>query len=137
MGRRDLSHVLLDTHVWAWSLTAKQRLSTAAIAAIDAAETVSISAISLYEIGQKVRLGKWPEMAPSVLALTGIAQRQGLHMLDVSPQICLNAAVLRWDHRDPFDRIIGVTAQMESLVLVSADAAFDELSMFGWTGRVW
>jgi PIN domain nuclease of toxin-antitoxin system len=59
------------------------RLSAPAIAAIEQAETVSISAISLFEIGQKVRLGKWPEMAP-FLRLISLAQEQGGRLMEVS-----------------------------------------------------
>lgn len=133
-----MSHVLLDTHAWAWSLTAKQRLSAAALAAIDAAETVSISAISLYEIGQKVRLGKWPEMANYLADLTRIAGEQGGIVLPLSAEVCVAAAVLDWGHRDPFDRFIGTTALLDGLVLVSADTVFDDLSpQVAWQGRVW
>ena len=133
-----MSHVLLDTHVWAWSLTNPQRLSTKALAAIEAAETVSISAISLYEIGQKVRLGKWPEMALHLPALIEIADRQGGRILPVSAAASLAASMFDWLHRDPFDRIIGAAALMDGLTLISADDVFDELSgMPGWLGRLW
>lgn len=72
-----MRHVLLDTHAWVWSMTADPRLSSGATATIEQAETVSISAISLFEIGQKVRLGKWPEMEPFLNRLIGLAEEQG------------------------------------------------------------
>lgn len=77
MGRRRLSHLLLDTHAWAWSFTGDSRLSAKAVEAIEAAESVALSSISLYEIGQKVRLGKWPEMEPHLFELADIAVDQG------------------------------------------------------------
>src|SRR5690606_18230638 len=128
MGRRGLSHVLLDTHVWAWSLTDKKRLSTKATDAIAAAQTIWISAISLYEIGQKVHLGKWLEMEPHFLNLMEIAEEQGASILSVSPMTCLAAADIRWSHRDPFDRIIAAAAIVERVPLISADNAFDDFS---------
>jgi PIN domain nuclease of toxin-antitoxin system len=138
VGRRGLSRVLLDTHTWAWSLISKDRLSPGAVGEIQSAEAVCISAISPYEIGQKVRLGKWPEMADHFVDLLDIAEKQGALLLPVSPQVTSLASVIDWDHRDPFDRLIGTTALVEGLVLISADTVFDQLSpMPQWPGRIW
>lgn len=138
MGRPDVRHVLLDTHAWAWSMTADARLSAAATAAMEQAETVSISAISLFEIGQKVRLGKWPEMAPFLNRLVALAGEQGGRLLELSPEASLLAATLEWPHRDPFDRIIAATAITKGLPLISADTVFDALTDDpNWPGRVW
>lgn len=133
-----MKHILLDTHTWAWSLTADTRLSAAAVAAMERAETVSISAISLFEIGQKVRLGKWPEMEPFLTRLIGLADEQGGRLLETSAEASLLAATLDWAHRDPFDRFIAATAITRGLTLISADAAFDALtSEPSWPGRLW
>lgn len=133
-----MKHILLDTHTWTWSLTADARLSVIATEAIERAETVSISAISLFEIGQKVRLGKWPEMEPFLPRLVGLADEQGGRLVEVSAEASLLAATLEWAHRDPFDRFIAATAITRGLTLVSADTAFDALvSEPSWPGRVW
>lgn len=133
-----MRHVLLDTHAWVWSMTADPRLSSGATATIEQAETVSISAISLFEIGQKVRLGKWPEMEPFLNRLIGLAEEQGGRLLELSPETSLLAATLEWAHRDPFDRIIGATAITRGLTLISADVVFDGLvGDPKWPGRVW
>jgi len=133
-----VKHILLDTHAWAWSLTADARLSAAAVAAMEQAETVSISAISLFEIGQKVRLGKWPEMEPFLSRLIGLADEQGGRLLETSAEACLLAATLEWAHRDPFDRFIAATAITRGLTLISADTAFDALTTDpSWPGRLW
>lgn len=133
-----MKQVLLDTHAWTWSLNDDPRLSAAARATMEAAEDVFVSAISLFEIGQKVRLGKWPEMEPFAANLVEIADRQGARFIELSPEICLHSSLLDWDHRDPFDRIIGATALKKGLPLVSADTAFDALSEAAeWRGRIW
>lgn len=64
MGRRGLSAVLLDTHIWAWSFVNSAMLSEPARQAIAGAEAVHVSPITLFEITQQVRLGKWPGMEP-------------------------------------------------------------------------
>jgi PIN domain nuclease of toxin-antitoxin system len=119
-------------------MTADARLSSAATAAIEQAETVCISAISLFEIGQKVRLGKWPEMEPFLGQLIALADEQGGRLIALSPEASLLAAPLKWAHRDPFDRIIGATAITRGLTLISADTSFDTLADEPrWAGRIW
>jgi PIN domain nuclease of toxin-antitoxin system len=56
----------------------------------------------------------------------------------VSPEASLLAAVMEWEHRDPFDRIIAATAITRGLALVSADAAFNRIAdLPKWPGLVW
>jgi PIN domain nuclease of toxin-antitoxin system len=129
MGRRRLSGVLLDTHIWAWSLVRPGALSGKVAAAITSAETVCISTISFFEICQKVRLGKWDEMAPYVDRLIALADEQRVSAIPVSSEISIAAATLEWSHRDPFDRLICATAMSEGLTLISADSAFDNPSI--------
>jgi PIN domain nuclease of toxin-antitoxin system len=105
---------------------------------MEEAETVSISAISLFEIGQKVRLGKWPEMEPFLSKLIGLAHEQGGRLVETSAEASLLAATLDWAHRDPFDRFIAATAITRELPLISADTAFDALAPEpSWPGRYW
>ena len=131
--------ILLDTHTWAWTLTNNtRRLSARAVELIGAAEGVFVSPLSIFEIGQKVRVGKWPEMTAFVDDLPSIAQDQGASFASLSPEICLQAARMPWNHRYPFDRLLAATAIDYGLVCISIDAAFDELhGREGWLGRKW
>lgn len=133
-----MNTLLLDTHAWAWSLTGDDRLSTKAIALIEKAETIFVSPISLFEIGQKVRLGKWPEMEPFIERLADLLQEQGGITAALTPDICLTAAVMDWQHRDPFDRLIAATAMQNGIPIISADVVFDELGGNElWIARFW
>jgi PIN domain nuclease of toxin-antitoxin system len=89
--------------------------------------------VSLYEIGQKVRLGKWPALAPFAAGLLERALGDGFDPLPLSPGAALAAALMDWDHRDPFDRLIAATALAEGLPVVSPDAAFDAVGV----ERIW
>jgi PIN domain nuclease of toxin-antitoxin system len=132
-----LSAVLLDTHAWAWSLTADDRLSQPATAAIEQADAVFVSPITFFEIGQKVRFGKWPEMQPLVHRLPALLEEQGGRVALLDPETCVVAALLDWAHRDPFDRLLAATALCGSLSLVSADSQFDDLADGRSVHRIW
>ena len=126
MGRRRLSEILLDTHAWAWSLSDPSLLSEIARARIKSASTVLVSPISFYEIAQKVRLGKWPQMAPLVDSLPKLLSDQGGKIARLEPEIALRAGLMDWAHRDPFDRVLAATALYFKLSIVSADLVFDK-----------
>lgn len=127
-----MTKVLLDTHAWSWTLTGDGRLSPRALAAIEGAEAVFVSPISFFEVAQKVRIGKWPEMVAFVEQLPSLLQAQGGMVAAFGPSICVAAGMMDWAHRDPFDRLLAATAREEGHVLVSADAVFD-----GIVTRVW
>jgi PIN domain nuclease of toxin-antitoxin system len=124
--------VLLDTHSWVWSLHEDERLSVNAVSAVSLAEEVLVSPISFYEIAQKVRLGKWPEMENSSMNMVNLLREQGGTVAPLDAQICLDAGLMEWAHRDPFDRILAATAAHYRLPIVSADTVFD-----GVVTRIW
>jgi len=127
-----LKAVLLDTHAWAWSLYDTARLSERARAATIDADTVLVSPVSFFEIAQKVRIGKWPEMTPHVDRLATLLEEQGGVIADVDHIICLNAGLMTWAHRDPFDRLLAATALRRDIPIVSADTAFDGVVIRLW-----
>ncbi|WP_294537690.1 type II toxin-antitoxin system VapC family toxin [uncultured Rhodoblastus sp.] len=127
-----MTAVLLDTHAWAWSLAGDDRLSKPAFTAITTADTVLVSPITFFEIAQKVRLGKWPEMEPHIGQLTALLGEQGGSVANLDPAICLAAGMMTWTQRDPFDRLLAATAAYYNLPLVSADTVFD-----GIVTRLW
>ena len=124
---------LLDTHAFAWVLLDHPALSDDARRTIARADAVRVSPVSFYEIRQKVRLGRWPEMAPFVAELPDLLAQAGLLAAALTPAIALRASLLDWEHRDPFDRLIAATAEVTGVRLVSRDAAFDGLPQ----PRVW
>lgn len=130
-----MSAILLDTHVWVWSLMDSSRLTGVARTAIHEADSVHVSPISAYEVVRKARLGKWPEIVPHIDVL--LAERQTLSA-PLTRAIASRAAALDWEHRDPFDRFIAATAIEMEWPLASKDPQFDSLEgTSGWQGRVW
>ena len=118
--------VLLDTHAWVWSMLDSGRLSSNAVSAINRAKAVRVSPISIFEIAQKVRLGKWPEMSPHASTLADQLAAQGAISApftnEIANEIAYFSASLAWDHRDPFDRILAATAILTATPLISANS---------------
>jgi PIN domain nuclease of toxin-antitoxin system len=127
-----LTTLLLDTHAWVWSLTASANLTKRASDSILGADTILVSPISFYEVGQKVRIGKWPEMATIVDRLLALSEEQGVAIAGLDSATCLAASTLPWTNRDSFDRMLAATALRRDVPIVSADTVFD-----GVVARVW
>lgn len=121
MGSDLNSFILLDTGIWAQTLVGKNGLSRGAQLVIGSAQAVFVSPISVYEIGQKCRLGKWDEMRPFVDRLPDLLRQQGAQWAPLSADILLESAVMDWVHRDPFDRMIATTAKKLRLHVVTTD----------------
>ncbi|MEM6931985.1 MAG: type II toxin-antitoxin system VapC family toxin [Pseudomonadota bacterium] len=119
--------VLLDTHAWVWMLTNDPNLTDAARQAAKTADVVRLSPVSVFEVAQKVRVGKWPDMEPYVDDLPQLIEGQGILMATLTPRIATLAGHMPWPHRDPFDRLIAATALTTGATLLSADTMFDTL----------
>lgn len=120
--------LLLDTHAVLWALTDPRRLGATARQAIEnRANALTVSAATAWELATKHRLGRLPAARPLLDAYPQHLARLGAERLPVEDHHALLAGQLEWEHRDPFDRMLGAQAISESMALVTADAAFSEL----------
>lgn len=112
--------LLLDSHVALWWLADHDRLGPTSRAQIADADEVLVSAVTPWELGIKRALGKidFPD------GLVGALQDAGFAFLPITAAHAQRAPALPTHHRDPFDRMLVAQAQMERLVLVSADRSF-------------
>lgn len=113
--------IVLDTSALLYWTLAPERLTTAARRAIDEADQIVLSAISIWEIGLKVKQGK----LELPLDITEYAEKiQRLHRVTVEPvgvETWLKNLGLEWAHRDPADRTIVATAVLYNCPLISSD----------------
>ena len=119
-----MTGILLDTHAWVWTMTDESRLSRPAREAIEGADAVLVSPVSFFEIAQKVRIGRWPEIASLCVGLPELLREKGGVAAPLTPEICLRAGLTDWDHRDPFDRLLAATAEILAVPLVTRDPVF-------------
>lgn len=116
-----MSRYLLDTHVLLWLATDPAQVPVRLRDELRTAESIFVSAASAYEVAQKSRLGRLPH-GERLLA-------RWAHLLDglLAAELALSvghmreAGELRWDHRDPFDRMLVAQARLEGLLLVTKD----------------
>jgi PIN domain nuclease of toxin-antitoxin system len=120
---RQVSRVVLDTSALLFWTLAPERLSARASAAIEAAAPFGwmASAISLWEIGLKVQRGQLSLGVTFAEYVQRLQLVDGLVLAPVDVRTWLRTLELDWAHRDPADRVIVATAELQSLPIVTSD----------------
>jgi len=116
-----VTRALLDTHLLIWALDEFERLPTEARVLVqDPRNEVVFSAVSIWEIAIKARLGRTDfAVQPDEIARAAIAT--GFSELPVRWQAAAAVADLPLHHRDPFDRILLSQAITESIHFYTVD----------------
>lgn len=111
--------LLLDTHALLWWLNDDRKLGNHARGLIgDPENDVLVSAVSLWEITVKLRIGKLNADLDEILA---ILPEQGFDRLDITDAHLVALAALPLHHRDPFDHLLMAQAVAEGAHFVSQD----------------
>lgn len=113
---------LLDSHALLWWWFDPDRLSTAVRELlIDPSTPVLVSAASVWELSLKHHQGRLPELSGAITDLPGLLQADGFEALPISLAHGLRAGGYSQPHRDPFDRMLAAQAELDRLVLLTAD----------------
>jgi len=114
--------LLLDTHIWIWSLSNVKLLSKRTMNALQSSlNELWLSPISIWEylvLTQKGRL--IPEKAPREW-LHEAMQRAPMKEAPLSYEIAIESRFIDLPHQDPADRFLAATAKILDLTLVTAD----------------
>jgi PIN domain nuclease of toxin-antitoxin system len=114
--------LLLDTHIWFWSLAEPHRLGRRARTAVGRAENeLWVSPISVWELlllaeRGRVKLGDEPRKWLAT-ALTRIPAQEAVLTFEVA----IRSREIMLAHPDPVDRFMVATALVYGLTLVTAD----------------
>jgi PIN domain nuclease of toxin-antitoxin system len=112
--------LLLDTHIWIWTLQGSDRLGKRAAQEIKNPENERwLSPVSTWEaltLHAKNRIHLPEDISAWVARATA-----RFHEAPLTHEIALAARRLPWEHNDPTDRFLAATAQVLNLTLVTAD----------------
>ncbi len=114
--------LLLDTHIWIWSVVSPERLSRKVAAALESSKNdLWLSPISVWEallLAEKrsIELDRPPEewIAAAFAA-------SPLRDAPLNRDVAIESRRLQLEHQDPADRFIAATARVYDLTLVTAD----------------
>ena len=118
---------LIDTQILIWYQLNSEKLNPGIFSLLkDAENTIYVSAISLFEIAIKQKIGKLPGLDTSIANLSDLIIQDDFTLLELKTvHIAAYADIpLMPEHRDPFDRLLLATAFCEKIPIISADQNF-------------
>lgn len=129
--------ILLDTHVLLWLSGDSARLSSRAVKTIKQARarggSLAVSCITLFEAASVISRGRAVLSQPLDVFLNEIEKR--FVIKPINARIAAAARQLPESYpKDPMDRLIGATAFVEDMVLITAD---DRIRRAGVVQTIW
>lgn len=122
MGRPPLK-LLLDTHVWLWSLLEPGRLPPKVAAALANPDTERwLSPLSIWEALLLIERKRLEVDRPGEAWVREALERAPIVEAPVTREVAIASRSLRTQHKDPVDRFLAATAVVFELTLVTADA---------------
>jgi PIN domain nuclease of toxin-antitoxin system len=116
--------LLLDTHIWRWSLSAPEKLSKRLRAALTSKATeLWLSPISVWELlvlAERGRIKLAPE--PRQWIATALSNTPA-HEAPLTYQVAMRSREILPAHEDPADRFLIATALIYDLTFATADEA--------------
>ena len=122
--------LLLDTHIFIWWADQPEKLSHAALSALqEEANELLLSVASVWEMQIKIQLGKLKLSLPLKELVKTQQETNQLNLLPVELKHVLALDALPFHHKDPFDRLLMAQSIEEEQTLVSADSQFSAYSV--------
>jgi PIN domain nuclease of toxin-antitoxin system len=119
-------NLLIDTQSFLWFAWLDPKLSTVAHGLMaDPNNKLYISPASFWEIAIKVSLKKLNLGEPYDVFMPREVGNLNMDILPIEMRHASALVTLPYHHKDPFDRMLIAQANVESMPIVSADAAFD------------
>ena len=114
--------VLIDSHVYVWTLLDDPRLSKAARRILRSDEhELFFSIVSLWELSIAIRLGRIRDLTSSIAFLRDQLGEYRITLLPLRYEDILATEHLDPHHRDPFDRLLIAQALANGLTLLTGD----------------
>ena len=118
--------IVLDTSTLLFWTLAPEKLSANALEAMEASATYVVNAVSIWEIGWKMRRRKLVLPMNIRSYVEHLLETERVEIRPTELEIWLKSVELDWDHKDPADRIIVATASLLGCPLVTSDGRMRE-----------
>ena len=114
--------LLLDTHIFVWSILEPRRCSRRISKALTSARNeIWVSPISTWEIITLCRKGRLRLEGGPIVFLSEALGQASIREAPFTNEIALGAEDIILPHGDPADRLLAATARVHGLTLVTAD----------------
>jgi PIN domain nuclease of toxin-antitoxin system len=129
--------LLLDTHVWIWSVHGDARRvgprTRRLLARAESQESIRISAVTLFELTALHTLGRIRLTRPPQQWIDEALEAAGVRVAELSPIVAITAGQIRRDAlADPLDRLLVATAsELEATFLTSDTRILDYAATTG------
>jgi len=114
--------LLLDTHIWVWSLLDPGKLSPRVRGEMESPDNeLWLSPISSWELLMLIEKGRVQVDKDGVQWVTEVARASALREAPITHEVALESRVVDLPHQDPADRFLAATARVYDLTLVTSD----------------
>jgi PIN domain nuclease of toxin-antitoxin system len=114
--------LLLDTHIWIWSLLDPAKLSRRVRAELESPDNeLWLSPISSWELLVLIEKGRVEVDKESVQWVTEASRAVALREAALTHEVAVESRVVDLPHQDPADRFLAATARVYDLTLVTSD----------------
>ena len=114
--------LLLDTHIWLWSLLEPVRLAAdVREALLEPDNELWLSPITIWEVLILVDKGRLSLDRPAEDWVANALETTSVREAPLNFQVALESQRVALPHRDPADRFLAATARVFDLTLVTAD----------------
>jgi len=120
--------LLLDTHIWVWSVLEPKRLSLRVARQLTNPENeIWLSPVSIWELRLLYDKGRVKLRPDAVTWIGDNLARLQIREAPLTFEVALAITSLNLPHNDPADGFIAATAKVFGLTLVTADAQLAKL----------
>ena len=114
--------LLLDTHIFLWSLLEPERLRPEVAAALeDKSNELWLSPIVIWEVLMLAERGRVVLQPDAVTWVRRALEKVPFREAALTHEVAIQSRLVELHHRDPADRFLAATALVYDLTLVTAD----------------
>ncbi len=114
--------LLLDTHIWIWSLFAPDKLTRTVAGHLESSDNeLWLSPISVWETLLLVERGRLEVRGQAAAVVSDMLKAGPFREAPVTHAVAMQSRRMQLPHDDPADRFLAATAAVYDLTLVTAD----------------